>query len=156
MKILYSNEKKEIIKQLEYYGVSELPYLLVESSKGRIRGYSGNFSLKELQELQNSVRLEVIGMYMFNTYEEGIRLSLDAIHLLKSQIKKNILEIDNKQAEEWMRGQDILINEEDKEKWKNEEKGFKVIKNKDDFIGCGKLLADRIVNYLPKERRAKK
>jgi len=95
-------------------------------------------------------------MYMFNTYEEGIRLSLDAIHLLKSQIKKNILEIDNKQAEEWMRGQDILINEEDKEKWKNEEKGFKVIKNKDDFIGCGKLLADRIVNYLPKERRAKK
>jgi len=156
MKILYSNEKKEIINQLGYYGISDLPYLLVEFGKGKIRGYSGNLSIKEMQELQNSARVEVIGLYMFNTYEEGIRLSLDAIHLLKNQIKKNILEINEKQAEEWMRGQDIILADEDKEKWKSEEKGFKIMKNKDDFIGCGKLLADRIVNYLPKERRAKK
>lgn len=156
MRILYNNEKKEIVKRLEYYGISELPYLLIESGKDRIRAYSGNLSLKELQELQNFVRVQVIGMYMFATYEDGIRLSLDAIHLLKDQITKNVLEIDSRKAEEWMKGQDIVLSDEDKEKLKYEEKGFKIIKNKNEFIGMGKLIGERIVNYLPKERRNKK
>jgi NOL1/NOP2/fmu family ribosome biogenesis protein len=34
-------------------------------------------------------------------------------------------------------------------------KGFKILKFKDDFIGCGKSTGREIKNFLPKERRIK-
>ena len=34
-------------------------------------------------------------------------------------------------------------------------KGFVVIRYKDDFLGCGKASAEKITNFVPKERRLK-
>ena len=116
---------------------------------------------------------EIIGIYLFHEYPTEIRLSLDALHLLKNQITKNIIEITKEQKDNWFRGEDILVNnknqtkeietsknlgalgKEEEEKFGKEERGFRVIKYKDDLIGTGKLTEGRITNYLPKERRRK-
>jgi NOL1/NOP2/fmu family ribosome biogenesis protein len=78
--------------------------------------------------------------------------------MLKDQITKNILELTDAQAKEFFRGQDILLTNEEKAKFTDADRGFKVLKHKGDFVGTGKLLPHdgRITNYLPKERRIKK
>jgi len=170
MEIIFNTEKREIMKKLAYYGINELPFLLIKSGKDKVRGYSGSLSLEEIRKLQKNSRVEIIGMYLFHEYPEEIRFSLDALHILKNQITKNIIELTNEQKDNWFRGEDILLDNKNqtkeietsknlgalgKEEFKSQEKGFKVIKHRDDLIGMGKLTDDRITNYLPKERRRK-
>jgi len=153
LSFIYKNDKKKLIEQLNYYGITKLNYLLSASGREKVRGYSGNLTTDELTKLNQEVGTELVGMYLFHIYSDELRLSFDAISALKDQITKNILELDEKQAEEFLKGRDIALSEEDKKKWLSEPRGFKVIKFKDDLIGTCKLTHDRIVNYLPKERR---
>ena len=147
MKIIRSTEKKKILKQLnEQYGITELPFLLIKFGKEKIRLYSGNLSVEELNVLDENLRIENIGLYFAKEQKDGIRLTLDGIQILKNQITKNILEINNKQAQEWLSGNDLLIQEEN---------AFKIIKNNNEFLGCGKSTGERITNFVPKERRIK-
>lgn len=157
LKFLYSKEKKDILKKLEYYGIKKLPFLLTESGKEKIRGYSGILSNEEIFELDKGVGIDLIGMYLFHNYEDNLRLSFDAISALKDQITKNILNITDKQAEEFLKGRDILLTREEEEQIKatGEARGFKIISNNGDFLGTGKLAEGRITNYMPKERRLK-
>ena len=37
----------------------------------------------------------------------------------------------------------------------NGKSGFVLIKYENDFIGCGKITKDKILNFVPKERRLK-
>jgi len=155
LRFIFKNDKDKIIEKLGYYGIKKLPYLLVESGKEKIRGYSGSLAKEELINIQKEIGIELIGLYLFHNYEDNMRLSFDAIYALKDQITQNIIEIDDKQAEEFIKGRDVLLTKKDEEdfKQKNELKGFKVIKNKGDLIGVGKLIEGRIANYMPKERR---
>ena len=46
IKFIKSNEKKKIQKELqETYGVGELPYLLIESGKQKLRAFSGHLRI---------------------------------------------------------------------------------------------------------------
>lgn len=155
LKFVYQKEKKEILEKLEYYGIKKLPFLLTESGKEKIRGYTGMLSTEEIIEFNRGVGIELIGMYLFHNYEDNLRLSFDAISALKDQITKNILDLTDRQAEEFLKGRDVLLTKEDEERLKanNETKGFKIMKNQGDLIGTGKLVEGRIVNYMPKERR---
>jgi len=147
MKVILSSQKKKIIQQLnEQYGISELPYLLIKFGREKIRLYSGNLSTEELNVLDANLRIENIGLYFAKEQIDGIRLTLDGIQVVKDQITKNILELDDKQAEEWLRGNDLLIKSDN---------AFKILKHKNEFIGCGKSTGERITNFVPKERRIK-
>ena len=109
MKILKSTQKKKIINQLnEQYGISKLPYLLLQFGKDKIRLYSGNLSVEELNILDVNLRIENIGLYFAKQQVDGIRLTLDGVQLLKEQINKNILKINNKQASDWLKGNPII------------------------------------------------
>lgn len=150
MNIIYKGEKKHILEQLEQqYGITKIPHLFLRFGKDKIRGYTGALSMDEINLFEEKIRIELLGIYLFNKHPDGMRLSLDAIHIFKDQITKNIIELTDKQAEEWFRGEDLLLTEE----FKKQEKTYKVLKNKGDFIGCGKLSENRLINYLPKERR---
>ena len=46
-----------------------------------------------------------------------------------------------------MKGQDLQLS--------TDLKGFVIIKNKDNFLGCGKVAENKILNFIPKERRTK-
>jgi NOL1/NOP2/fmu family ribosome biogenesis protein len=147
MKLIHKSEKNKIIEQLkEQFGISKIPHLLLRFGKEKIRAYSGNLAKEELTTLDNNIRIENIGLYFAKQQQDGIRLSIDAVQLLKSQISKNILELTNKQAQQWLQGQDLDIQTD---------RAFKILKNQGEFLGCGKSTGDRITNFIPKERRIK-
>ena len=147
MKILLSKQKKKILKQLnEQFGIEKLPYLLLRFGKEKIRLYSGSLAVEELNILDKKIRIETIGLYLAKEQVDGIRLTLDGVQLLKNQITKNILEINDKQAKEWLKGNDLLIESDN---------AFKIIKNNNHFLGCGKSTGERITNFIPRERRIK-
>ena len=149
MKVLSSSEKKQILEKLKQeFGIENLPFLLIKFGKERVRAFSGSLSRDELQKLDHETRIESAGIYLLHDYGDEIRLSLDALHLLKHEIKKNIVELTKQQAEDWFKGQDIFLEEE-------RTKGFKALKFGEDFIGCGKSIGKIIKNYMPKERRIK-
>jgi NOL1/NOP2/fmu family ribosome biogenesis protein len=152
LQFVFGSEKKRIIQILnEQFGISELPYLLIKSGKEKIRFFSGNISREEIVKLGTIARIETLGLY--SCKEEGdFRLTIDAIHLLKDQITKNIIEINEQQFHDWIRGQNIIL---DKEKQKTEKRTY-IIKYKDDFIGCGKSNSEILFNYIPKDRRLRK
>ena len=146
MKPLQSSQKKKILNQLNnQYGITNLPYLLLQFGKEKIRLYSGNLSKEELLTLDKNLRIENIGLY-FAKQQEEIRLTLDGLQLLKNQITKNILEINNKHTEQWLKGNDLDIQTLPT---------FKILKNNNEFIGCGKSTGQKITNFVPKERRIK-
>lgn len=147
MKIIYSSKKKKILEKLrEQFGIAKLPYLLLQFGKEKIRIFSGSLSSQELLILDKNLRIESAGLYFLKQQNDGLRLSLDALHILKNQISKNILEINSEQAKEWFKGQDLQIQAG---------RGFKILKSEEDLIGCGKSTGERITNFMPKERRIK-
>jgi len=151
MRITYSPEKKKIVEKLGYYGITSVPHLLLRFGKEKIRGYTGDLSSAEIIKLDKNTRIELMGLYLFTEHRDEIRLSLDALHIFQDQITKNIIELTDEQADQWFHGIDIDVTPE----LKKLSRGFKVLKHKDYLIGCGKLTEDRIVNYMPKERRIK-
>ncbi|MEK6914406.1 MAG: hypothetical protein AABW83_02035 [Nanoarchaeota archaeon] len=145
MKPINSSEKKRIIEKLNsQFGIENLPYLFLKFGQDKIRIYSGNLSKIELNYLEKNIRIENIGLYFAREQEDGIRLTIDGIQLIKNQIIKNILEINDNEAIEWLKGRDLEIKTD---------KSFKIIKNKNEFIGCGKSTGEKITNFIPKERR---
>lgn len=147
MKPLTSSDKKKIIEQLsEQFGITELPGLVIQFGKEKLRLYTGNLSKEELYHLDNEARIETIGLYFAKYEEDGIRLTLDGVRFLKAQITKNILEINDKEADEWLRGSDLDMKTQ---------RGWFILKNNDEFLGCGKSTGEKISNFMPKERRIK-
>ena len=148
-----SPEKKKIVEELgNQFGISEVSYLLLETGKEKIRGFSGSLTKEELIDLSHDINIELLGTYIIKR-EHDLRLSFDAAHLFKSQITKNIFEITDEQFELWRRGHDLIMSEEVKKPGFLLPKGTLVISYKGDFLGCGKSNGDKISNYIPKERR---
>ena len=148
MKPLQSPQKKKILDQLgSQFGITELPYLLLQFGKEKIRLYSGDLSKEELMFLDKNLRVENIGLYFAShTNTDDLRLTLDGTQLFKKQISQNILDIDDRQADFWLRGNDLDIKTDS---------NFKIIRDNDELLGCGKSTGDRITNLIPKERRIK-
>jgi NOL1/NOP2/fmu family ribosome biogenesis protein len=155
-------KKKKFIEQVSQFGIEKIPYLLFKTGNERVVAYSGNLSTEEIMDLWRILPIEGLGLYLgkqMTNRQTGVtesRLSVDALHLLKEQIKNNIIELDEEQTEKWFFGKNIELNNEQKEKYKDI-KGFVAVKYKGDFIGNGKISIDKAMlsNFLPKERRRK-
>ena len=150
LKFLNKNEKERLIAQLkEQFGIKEIPWEIAKLGKERIILFSGEISEKEIFEFDIFARIEGIGLYFAKIDEKSrdIRLSIEGAHLLKEQITKNIFELNEKQAEQWMLGQELNIS--------TGKKGFLIMKYKDDFLGTGKASENKIGNFVPKGRRLK-
>jgi len=146
IKFIKSSEKKRIAAQLnEQFGITNLPFLLIESGKEKIRAFTGHLSKEEIKELNSTLNIESMGLYLIKR-EHDLRLSFDAPHLLKSQISKNILKINKEQFEQWIRGKDLQIKKP---------RATYIIEYEEDFIGSGKSNEEKIFNHVPKDRRLK-
>lgn len=97
----------------EQFGITKLSYILIETGKQKIRGFSGTMTKEEINELSTIANVEIIGLYLIKK-ERNLRLSLDATQIFQNQISKNIVEINDKQLREWLRGMNIDIK---KRKW---------------------------------------
>jgi NOL1/NOP2/fmu family ribosome biogenesis protein len=147
IKILNSGEKKKIIEDLnEKFGITELPWLLVMAGKGKIRAFSGSMTRDEIAKLSYDVRIELPGLYILREESDGYRISHDGLFIFKNMATKNIIDISDKQADEWLRGENIEIDSEDK---------WVLLGNKGELIGCGKVKDKKVINYVPRERRVK-
>jgi NOL1/NOP2/fmu family ribosome biogenesis protein len=148
IKFLNKQEKEKLIKQLnEQFGIREVDGQLAKFGKERIVLFSGDAIEKEIIMIDELARIEGVGLYIAKEQPDGIRLSIEGSQLIGKQATKNVFEMNEKQAEQWMLGQEILTP--------LRERGFTIMKFKDDFLGTGKASEGRITNFVPKARRLK-
>lgn len=146
--IINRSEKDKITEKLnEQFGITSLPFLLIRQGQEKIRAYTGSLSRDELAVLGENVHIETVGIYLCKQENGEFRLSHDAPSILKEQITKNIIELDDEQAASWLKGHDLEIQ--------TEIRGPVVLKNRDLLIGCGKASNKRVTNFVPKERRVR-
>ena len=147
-KFVSAGEKKKLIEELgKDFGIEKLNYLLIESGRERIRGFTGKMRKEEIVEIGNLINVELIGLYLINREEgKGLRLSFDSTHVLRNEIKQGVLEINDGQLGDWLRGKDLEIVFR---------RGNVIIKHGEDLVGCGKSNGLKIFNYVPKDRRLK-
>src|SRR3989338_2253031 len=147
MKILLKAEQNDMLNKLkEDYGISDFNPIILKFGKEKYRFFTGKLGSHMLAELDEDLRIENIGLYLAREQDSRFRIAFDALHILKNKINKNIIEIDDNQAQEWMKGFSLSLNTEG---------NFKVIRYKNDWLGCGKNSDGKIQNNVPKERRLK-
>ncbi len=147
-KILNSKEKKEIENKLKnQFGIKKIPGIILQKGAERLFLFQGELNLKQIREIEDNVPIERIGVYFAKQVQDSVRLSIEGVHLLKNQITKNIIELNEKDAKTWMYGSEVDI--------KTGKKCFVIIKHKDYFLGCEKASEKKISNYVPKSRRLK-
>jgi len=93
------------------------------------------------------LRINSIGLYFGELKNNELRLSIEGSQLIGNNAKQNIVELNEKQAMQWLKGQDIDI--------KGNYKGFVILKHENDFLGTGKYKDGKVLNYVPKARRFK-
>lgn len=146
--ILNSKEEKEVLEKLEnQFGITKLPGIILKRGEERLFLYNGTLSKKEIEQLDKIVPIERAGIYFAKIQDDKIRLSIEGTHIFKDQISKNIFDLNEEQTNLWMHGSELLVE--------GEKKGFLVMKNKQDFFGCGKASSEKITNFIPKSRRLK-
>jgi len=149
LKILSSNEKQNIVDKLKkQFGVKSVAGVFVQRGTERLFLFQGEFTQKQIYDLERTIPIERVGVYFGKDQGGQIRLSIEGTHILKNQITKNIFELNDEQAELWMKGNELEIQ--------TGKKGFLIMKYKDDFLGCGKASELKITNFIPKSRRLKK
>jgi NOL1/NOP2/fmu family ribosome biogenesis protein len=143
---LSAKEKKELLEKLnEKFGISKIKGILFKIGAERIRLFTGELTEKELNAFLENIRIEGIGVSILKEEKGELRLSIEGAQLFGSQVSKNILQLKDNQLEPWMYGEDILQ--------KNERRGYILVKHNEDFLGSGKLGAEKISNFVPKPRR---
>jgi NOL1/NOP2/fmu family ribosome biogenesis protein len=150
LKIFNKKEKTQFEHQLnEQFGIEQVNGTLLQFGPERIFLFQGNLNNRQLQELEELVPIERIGVYLAKVVpgEGKIRLSIEGTHILKPQITKNIFELPENLVDNWMKGQDLQLALNHNE--------FLVMKYKDDLLGTGKSsqLGNKISNFIPKTRR---
>jgi NOL1/NOP2/fmu family ribosome biogenesis protein len=143
-----SKDRKKLVEELNAgFGISEVPKVLFETGKEKIRGFSGDLNIDEIYALDRITNIEFLGLYLFRKDLSQIRLGFDGALLLKDEINKNIVDISSEQLEKWMTGHnlDIVLD-----------KGMYVVKCGDDFFGCGLSDGKHLINFVPKERRIRR
>lgn len=148
LKIFSEKEKAELVAQLhEQFGIKNVDGIITMRGQDRLFLFQGNFGEREIHKLESTIPVERVGIYFGKLMDGKIRLSIEGAQLLKSQIKKNIFELDDEQVELWMKGNELNI--------KTGKKDFLIMKYKDNFLGTGKASEEKITNFVPKNRRLK-
>lgn len=155
-------DKKQILKQLqtqfktkdlkEYFQAKS--FLL--SNKDRIYLLTTTLINSILSvKLDKLLSFQNLGVYFARKQDQYLRLSPEGSQLIGPLAKTNILELDNSQTDLWFRGFDIELTKTQKDKLKSQGP-YIILKNKSNYMGCGKFTGQSILNFLPKERRIKR
>jgi len=163
IQIMDRAKKKKFIAEVADLGMKKIPQMLVKSGKERVRAFSGDLNRDDIYDIWRLLPIEGIGLYvgkdmMNRNGVREVRLSLDGMHVWKDQLTEKNFVLTEEQEEEWFKGNNIELTEEQVKKFEGV-KGFVAVKSSDskDFVGNGKLGADyqTLFGFLPKERRRK-
>ncbi len=96
-------------------------------------------------------REESVGlMFMRIEKNERIKLSTNAAQIFGRYATKNVVELNNQQLYEALRGLDITVDED------STEDGYVLLKYQNDVLGIGQKRGSFVKNMIPKARRIKK
>ena len=142
LEIMNSKEIKVLLKtlydQFEYEGKPELVFL--RSNKEKF--YLLNRDVDQIN--YEKLRIDSAGLYFGKFLKDGFRFSIEGTQFFGPRCKKNIISLDIYQKHEWLKGNDLQINEND---------GIYLIKWENDFLGCAKIKEGVALNSVPKARR---
>jgi NOL1/NOP2/fmu family ribosome biogenesis protein len=147
-KILTSREKKRILQRIqEQWGcktdaIEDFVFLLT----GKLDLY---LATREIFDIDvKKLHLNSIGLYFADTRDDAPRLSIEGSQLIGPFAKKNIIELEQKEAILWLKGMDLENKEGDLSE-------YIIVRCGDDFMGCGKYKPEekRVLNFIPKSRR---
>ncbi|MDP6642150.1 MAG: hypothetical protein QGF74_02105 [Candidatus Nanoarchaeia archaeon] len=147
LKILNNKEKKKVIDVIkEQYNINklDLDYIFLKNNDNKVFILSKDFSKINI----DNIRVNSFGLYFAKIHPNGVRLSIEGSQLIGEYANKNILDINKKEVNLWVRGNDILTNEK--------LDGFVIIKSKNDYFGSGYYKEGKIQNMISKDRRIKK
>tara|TARA_Y100000310_G_C20069039_1_gene528474 strand:+ start:50 stop:493 length:444 start_codon:yes stop_codon:yes gene_type:complete len=140
-KLLNSKDIKNLNKKLvEQFGneFNFKKYVTFKTPKNRI--YIVNKDIGSINYSQ--LKINNLGLYFMTIEKDGLRLSIDGSQIFKA--KKNVIDLNKNDFEDWMSGKNLNL------KFEN---CYVILKYMENILGCGKSLGDKILNYVPKERR---
>ncbi len=145
LKILNKKEVKLILKKIkENFDIKNIDF-----NYGILRNKDGKIFLisKDINKVNlNKLRVNEIGLYIAK-FDKELRLTIEGTQLFGRFCNKNVYEVDKEIAYSWMSGRDIPCAKEFK--------GFVIVKYDNNYLGTGKWKDDKILNYIPMERRIK-
>jgi len=131
--------KKQLQEQWSFEG--DLDYVFLMNNKGKIY-----IVKKEIFDIDDTkVRIDSLGMYFGAIDKGGLRLSIEGSQLVGPHCNKDILTLNKPQKDMWIRG--IVIQQ------KHPNTGYVLIRYNDDFMGCGKVKNNELLNYFSKSRK---
>lgn len=165
LELLNKHNEKKVREILKEEFELKIKGQFFKIGKEKIWWFSGKISKDFLKGLLKLSKPECLGIYFGVLDKNKIRLSMDAAILFGKKAKKGILELNDEKTKKYLRGEEVEIKNINGDYYtqKNSKNflgpkiqgNFVVLKNKDDFIGCGKVKGKRLWNYVPKERRIK-
>jgi len=143
LKILNKKEIKEILNLIEkqWNAKLKLDYVFLRNNKNRVFIVNKDISKIDLSKL----RINSFGMYFCEIDRIGIRLSIEGSQIVGTKATKNIIEINEKQTKQWLKGEDLEIE--------GNYSGFLILKHQNYFLGSGKFKENKVLNYVGKSRR---
>ncbi len=169
LKILNSKQLKPIKQLLKQQFDADFdfsPYATLISPKDKIYIAQKDIFTNSNLDL-DKLRINSIGMYFAHLKNNELRLSIEGSQLVGPIAKKNIIEINKEELNQWIQGIDLdahhpnpptthpsLPNKTNQNN-KLTNNTFIIIKHNKDYIGCGKLKQNKILNFVPKTRRIK-
>ena len=118
-------------------------YALAQTNEGKVYRISRDVEKMSLEHK----KLNTVGMYLADVDEHNVRLSIEGAQLVGKNADKNILELDEAHARQWLAGMEVET--------RTELQGFVIVKFKQDIIGCGRVGKGTLYNFVPKNRRVK-
>jgi NOL1/NOP2/fmu family ribosome biogenesis protein len=153
--VLNTREKKKIVEQLEeQYGFTGgIAGALFLSTKEKLYLLSPDIAMLDKVE-ERELRIDKAGLYIGRIENNGIRLSIEGSQLIGPYACKYVLEIDEKHLEQWVRGEDFELSNDEKERISNKE-GFFIVKHGKDYLGCASVKKALVKSFVSKDRRLK-
>ncbi|MCP3682833.1 MAG: hypothetical protein GY861_09105 [bacterium] len=143
IKILNTKEVKEIRKMIKDQWDAEFKedYVFLQSTNDHIFIISRDVSQIDFEK----IRMNSMGLYIAELKNDELRLNIEGSQLIGPLAKKNVVEVSDEEAKLWLAGKDLST--------KLSEAAFVILKNKNVFIGCGRVKENKILNFISKARR---
>jgi NOL1/NOP2/fmu family ribosome biogenesis protein len=146
LKILNTREIKHIQELIhkQYSCKLETKYTYLKDQKNKIYIIHSDIAKIEFE----SLKINTIGLYFAEINKHGeLRLTMEGSQLIGPTAKKNTIELNQEQIEQYFKGEEVEINKE------IEDQPFLIITKNTDFFGAAKYKEGKLLNYLPKAHR---
>jgi NOL1/NOP2/fmu family ribosome biogenesis protein len=141
---------EQLREQFGYTGKLDLVFLYSEKKE---RYYA---MTKDLANIDLSrLKVDSMGLYFASKAKEGIRLTIDATQLLGPHCTKNIVDLTRDEMQVWLHGEKLAVATL-AHTLTAEPGAFVILRctydGITDYLGCGKIAGEFILNYIPKTR----